>query len=500
MTKSVEIDLLIIGGGINGAGVARDAAGRGLSVILCEKDDLANHTSSASSKLIHGGLRYLEQMKFKLVHEALKEREILLQTAPYLVYPLVFVLPHDAHLRPVWMIRTGLFLYASLARRQSLQGTKRLNLLNAPEGTPLKEKFTLGFTYADCQVDDARLVVTNALGAKAKGAIVLTRTLCQSAVRENGRWKVHLYSQLTKRETIVFAKAIVNAAGAWVSHVLHNIAKVKSTSRIRLVKGSHIVVPKWYKGNHAYILQNPDKRVIFAIPYKNDFTLIGTTDVPFEGDPNKIHISEEETNYLIDSINYYFTKPLTVNDIRSSYAGVRALFDDKSEKAQKITREYHLELNNDNGKMPILSIFGGKLTTYRSLAERVLSKLKPYFPKMGSAWTASTPLPGGDLRGDFNQFLSAMKEKYTWLPKELLFHYASHYGKLMNCLLESATSINDLGEHFGGGLYRKEVDYLIKNEWAKTTEDILWRRTKWGLILSDQEINQLEAFLNDAEQ
>ncbi|WP_423064142.1 glycerol-3-phosphate dehydrogenase [Candidiatus Paracoxiella cheracis] len=492
----LESDLLVIGGGINGVGVAADAAGRGLSVVLCEKDDLANHTSSYSSKLIHGGLRYLEQIEIKLVREALKEREILMKKAPYMVRPLEFVLPHDKHLRPAWMIRIGLFLYDYLARRESLKGAKKLNLRKVLEGKPLKEKFKTGFRYTDCQTDDARLVVINALDAQSHGAMILTRTDCQSVTREAGHWVAKLYCKNTNEQMTVHAKALVNATGPWVSEFLHDIANIKTTAQVRLIKGSHFTVPKLYKGHYAYILQNPDGRVVFAIPFKRDFTLIGTTDVPFDTDPNVVTISEAEINYLLDSVNYYFSTQLTERDINWSYAGVRSLYDDKAKKASQITRKYHLDVNEENGRSPIISIFGGKITTYRSLSEHVMSLLKKYFPNMGKPWTAHSPLPGSDLKGDnVNQFFETLKQEYPWVPIEMLSRYAESYGTITRTILKNAKSLNDLGQCFGADLYEAEVDYLIKNEWTQTCEDLIWRRSKLGLVLTDEEINRLKEYI-----
>jgi glycerol-3-phosphate dehydrogenase len=494
--QTLTCDLLVIGGGINGVGVAADAAGRGLSVVLCEKDDLANHTSSASSKLIHGGLRYLEQVEFKLVHEALREREILLHKAPYLVHPLAFVLPHDKHLRPAWEIRLGLFLYDYLARRESLKHSKKLHLRDVAEGKPLKEEFVLGFRYMDCQTDDARLVVINAQAAKAKGATILTRTVCQVAVRENGQWVAQLYDHIKKENYTVYAKAIINAAGAWVSEILQQVTHTSALSQVRLIKGSHIVVPKLYEGNFAYILQNADKRVVFAIPYQQEFTLIGTTDVPFTNDPNYVEISNEEIEYLCNTINYFFSNPIRAADIRWAYAGVRALYDNHADKAQKITREYHLEVDDVNGVAPIISIFGGKITTYRSLAEHVMRKLKPYFSTMGNPWTAAAVLPGGDISTKtFADFVADMISQYAWLPAKLVQRYAASYGTRLHQLLTGAQSLQDLGTHFGGGLFEKEVLYLVENEWALTAEDIVWRRSKLGLLLAAEEVKQLQEYL-----
>lgn len=494
--KTLTCDLLVIGGGINGVGVAADAAGRGLSVILCEKDDLANHTSSASSKLIHGGLRYLEQIEFKLVHEALREREILLHKAPFLVHPLAFVLPMDKHLRPAWEIRLGLFLYDYLARRESLKGSKKLSLRDVPEGKPLKETFTAGFCYMDCETDDARLVIINAQAARANGATILTRTHCQRAVRDNGQWVAQLQHRTKKENYTVTAKAIVNAAGPWVSEILQQVTHTSASSQVRLIKGSHFVIPKLYEGNFAYVLQNADKRVVFAIPYRQEFTLIGTTDIAFTGDPQHVEISEEEIHYLCNTINYYFSRSISASDIRWSYAGVRSLYDNHAEKAQKITREYHLDVDDVNGAAPILSIFGGKITTYRSLAEQVLKKLKPYFITMGGPWTATAILPGGDINGKkFTDFVADVIQQYAWLPAKLIQRYAGSYGTQLHQLLKGLQSVNDLGQHFGGGLYEKEVLYLIENEWAQTAEDILWRRSKLGLFLTDGEVEKLQQYI-----
>jgi glycerol-3-phosphate dehydrogenase len=495
--RTLTCDLFVIGGGINGVGVAADAAGRDLSVILCEKDDLANHTSSASSKLIHGGLRYLEQVELKLVHEALREREILLHKAPHLVHPLPFILPHDKHLRPAWEIRLGLFLYDYLARRESLKKSKKLNLREVPEGKPLKEKFTIGFRYTDCQTDDARLVIANAKAARDKNAVILTRTECQSAHRENGQWIAQLYDHLKNENITVHAKAIVNAAGPWVSQVLQQVTRTAAASQVKLIKGSHFVVPKLYDGHFAYILQNPDRRVVFAIPYQQDFTLIGTTDVIFTEDPNAVDISEEETQYLCNTINHYFNEKISVADIHWAYAGVRALYDDHASKPQKITREYHLDLSDESGAAPIISVFGGKITTYRTLAEHVLRDLKPYFPAMGRPWTETAMLPGGDLKGlSFDQFVASTQQQYAWLPQSLARRYAGSYGVELHQLLAGAHALSDLGQHFGHDFYEIELRYLIDHEWAIALEDILWRRSKLGLFLSKNEVIQLQQFFD----
>jgi len=495
--ETLKTDVLVVGGGINGVGVATDAAGRGLSVILCEKDDLANHTSSNSSKLIHGGLRYLEHIEIKLVHESLKEREILMRKAPYLVRPVEFVLPYDKHLRSKWIIRVGLFLYDYLACRRSLKSAQKLNLQKASEGKPLKNKFNVGFRYTDCQTDDARLVVINALDAQSRGAKIWTRTECQSVAREDKHWRVRVYCKNTGEQKIVQAKAIINATGPWVSQFLHDIANMKALAQVRLIKGSHFTIPKLYSGRQAYILQNRDKRVVFTIPYKSDFTLIGTTDVPFDANPNSVTISKEEIRYLLDSVNYYFETQIAEKDINWTYAGVRSLYDNKVKNASQITREYYLDLNDNNGEMPIISIFGGKITTYRALSERVVSMLKKYFPKMKKSWTADSILPGGDFyRNNFNQFFMRLKRQYQWIPIKMLRRYAESYGSIAPAILKDAKSLNDLGQHFGADLYECEVEYLMTYEWVQTCDDLLWRRSKLGLFLNDKDIDRLKVYIN----
>jgi len=491
------IDICVIGGGINGVGVAADAAGRGLSVTLCEKDDLASHTSSESSKLIHGGIRYLEQYEFKLVREALREREILLRNAPHLVHPLQFVLPYDNHLRPAWMIRIGLLMYDYLAKRKQLGASQKINLRTDPRGLELQEQFSMGFTYMDCRTDDARLVVTNAILAREKGAHILTRTRCVHARRINNYWEITLIDEKTNQTFNIYAKAIVNAGGPWVSHILQDVTHTAAKSQVKLVKGSHFTVPKLYPGAHAFILQHPDKRVIFTIPYQGDFTLIGTTDIVFNADPNQVEISEAEIDYLLKMLAYYFKNPPTKEDINWTYSGVRALYNDEALKPSEITREYHLELTAMDEQSPILSIFGGKLTTYRTLAEHVLEKLMPYFPHMKKSWTANAVLPGGDLRGvAFPEFVMQLKQQYAFLPANMLVRYAQSYGSLSHQILQNIQHVSDLGQHFGAHLYSKEVDYLIQNEWAKTTEDIIWRRSKLGLFLQPEEIINLNTYLS----
>lgn len=492
INNTLTIDLLVIGGGINGTGIAADAAGRGLNVILCEQDDLASATSSASSKLIHGGLRYLEQFAFKLVYESLREREILLRKAPHLIHPLPFVLPHNQHLRPLWMIRCGLFLYDHLTQKNSLPKSIKLNLIHATEGLALKTEFKNALRYFDCQTDDARLVIANALTAQAKGARILTRTACTSLKRQQGLWQAELHHKNNNETISIAAKAVVNAAGPWVNTVLQDIAHTSPTHTINLVKGSHIVVPKLYEGNHTYVLQNEDARIVFVMPYQQQFSLIGTTDISFTGDPKTVAISNEEINYLLDTINQYFTHITTADEIAWSYSGVRALYSASADTPAKLSRDYHLAVEDENNCAPLLSVLGGKITTFRTLAEHALTLLKKYFPHMGPAWTATTPLIGGDLNApSFEAFLRSIKKQYPWLPKTLLQRYTQSYGSLIHVLLKDTADITDLGEHYGAGLYEKEIAYLKQHEWAQTIEDIIWRRTKIGLFLTTKQKEHL---------
>jgi len=476
-----DFDLCIIGGGINGTGIARDAAGRGLSVLLLEAQDLAGATSSASTKLIHGGLRYLEYYEFKLVREALKEREVLLNIAPHIIWPLNFVLPHDAHLRPAWMIRAGLFLYDHLAGRQKLKRSRGLNLRKHGYGKPLSDHYKRGFRYADCWVDDARLVVSNAIDAQAHGATILTRTACTGLTPKDKHWEIDVTNLTTNKTRRVTADKVVNAAGPWVHAILQDFGlATPETPHIRLVKGSHIIVPRLYDGKQCYILQQPDRRIIFAIPYEQDFTLIGTTDVDYEGSPAQVKISTDEITYLCDCINRSFDKKITPSDVVHTYSGVRPLFDDGDGNASAVTRDYKLVPNIINDA-PILSVFGGKITTYRTLSEHAVNQLY----KKKKPWTARAPLPGGDIpRADFDKFYKAQADKYPWLPEKLLHHYARHYGTRMDMIIGTATSLSDLGTHLGDYVYGAEIDYLVRHEWARTAEDILYRRTKLGLHIS----------------
>jgi glycerol-3-phosphate dehydrogenase len=483
-------DLLVIGGGINGAGIARDAAGRGLSVVLVEKDDLAAHTSSASTKLIHGGLRYLEHYELRLVAEALAEREVLLRVAPHIIEPLVFVLPHEPHLRASWMIRAGLFLYDRLGGRMTLPKSFSVRLDRTRYGAGLKPRFRKGFVYADARVDDARLVVCNALDARAHGADIRVRTRLAAARRDNGLWHATLVDAAGMSSGIT-ARALVNAAGPWVRAVQGELAGVPVKAAVRHVKGSHIVVPRIHDAPHAYILQNADNRIVFVIPYQDDFSLIGTTDVPVEHYAHPV-ISDEETYYLLTLANTYLDRPLAPSDIVWSYSGVRPLYDDGTSDPSAITRDYVLQLDAAGDAAnapvaPVLSIFGGKITTYRKLAEAALAELRPYFPAMGPSWTHAAPLPGGDLpEGDRDGWLAELRRRYPALPAELLRALAHRHGTRALAVLADARSPADLGEDFGAHLTEREIRYLQRDEWAVTAEDVLWRRTKCGLAMTRQ--------------
>ncbi|WP_339462039.1 glycerol-3-phosphate dehydrogenase [Pseudomonas sp. EA_105y_Pfl2_R69] len=484
-------DLAVIGGGINGVGIAADAAGRGLSVFLCEKDDLAQHTSSASSKLIHGGLRYLEHYEFRLVREALAEREVLLAKAPHIVKPMRFILPHRPHLRPAWMIRAGLFLYDHLGKREKLAGSRGLRF---GAGSPLKAEISRGFEYSDCWVDDARLVVLNAMAAREQGAHVHSRTRCVSARRSKGLWHIHL-ERADGSLFSIRARALVNAAGPWVARFIRDDLKQDSPYGIRLIQGSHIVVPRLFDGEQAYILQNEDRRIVFAIPYQERFTLIGTTDREYQGDPARVAITDPEIDYLLQVVNAHFKKPLSRSDIVHTYAGVRPLCDDESDDPSAVTRDYTLALSGHPGEAPLLSVFGGKLTTYRKLAESALAQLAAYFPKMGPNWTASSPLPGAEQLESQSALVEALCARFGWLPTALARRWAGSYGSRSWIMLKGVVNLEDLGEHLGSGLYAREVDYLCQQEWAMQAEDILWRRSKLGLFMTPAQQTRLAHYL-----
>jgi len=469
-------DLLVIGGGINGAGIARDAAGRGLSVVLVEREDLAAATSSASSKMIHGGLRYLEHYEFRLVAEALAEREVLLRVAHHLSWPTRFVMPHVPELRPRWMIRVGLFLYDHLARRSPLlPGSHSVRLDQPPYNSGLRPELKHGFVYSDCRVDDARLVVVNALDAARHGARVLVGVECLSARRENGQWTAELSDGTTVR-----ARGIVNAAGPWVKLALNQRLGQATRDSVRLVKGSHIVVPSLYEGRHAFILQNDDRRVVFMIPYEDRFTLVGTTDVDFDGDASDVDASEAEVDYLCRAAGRYLARGPSPADVLWRYAGVRPLYDDGSEDPSAITRDYTLRVDDEQGGAPVLSVFGGKITTYRKLAEHALEKLAPYFPSMKTAWTAKAPLPGSDFT-DREAAKQAFFRRYPQVAPNILQGVFRRHGVL------GAEVLGDgrLGEYYGAGLTERELAYLRDKEWARSAEDVLWRRTKCGLRMTE---------------
>ena len=490
-------DLLVVGGGINGCGIARDAAGRGLSVLLCEQDDLAAHTSSASTKLIHGGLRYLEQWHFSLVRKALLEREVLLASAPHLIRPLRFVMPHDAHLRPMFEIRAGLFLYDHLAPRKRLAASKTLDLHCHPAGSGLDPRFRKAFVYSDAWTDDARLVALNARDAAERGATILTRMRCEQVERRTEEWKVRLVPT-SGDDTVstVYARALVNAAGPWVASFLKERTTVSTARTVRLIKGSHIIVPQLFRHRFAYIFQNVDRRIVFAIPYEHEFTLIGTTDVEHLGYPQDVQISAEEVDYLCATVNRYFTRQIGPADVMHSYAGVRPLLGDDSADAAKVTRDYALDL--DTAGAPILNVFGGKITTFRRLAEDAVDKVCETLQFEGKGWTRSATLPGGDLpAGSLAVFLRTMARRYPWLPVAVRERYARAYGTRMIKLIGATRALVMMGEEVLPGLYEREIDYLCASEWAQTARDILWRRTKLGLHLPSGSEARLDAWLAD---
>ncbi|MEX0385921.1 glycerol-3-phosphate dehydrogenase [Spiribacter onubensis] len=497
MSNLPTVDLFVIGGGINGAGMARDAAGRGLSVVLCEKDDLAEGTSSRSGKLVHGGLRYLEYYEFRLVREALIEREVLMNAAPHIIWPLRFVLPHSPQDRPAWLVRLGLFLYDHLGGRKRLPGTRTLDLRRDPEGAAIQDRYKRGFEYSDCWVDDARLVVLNARDAAEHGATVLTRSPCTAARREGGCWHIETTDSLTGEKREFRARALVNTAGPWVTDVITRVANAHSSRNVRLVKGSHIIVPKFWEGTNAYLVQNHDRRVIFINPYEGDKALIGTTDIPWEGRAEDVVADEEEIEYLIAAVNRYFKEQLRREDVLETFSGVRALFDDGQGNPSAVTRDYVFDLDEAEGA-PLLNVFGGKITTFRELAERGIRQIRHHFPNMGDDWTDRAPLPGGDMPdADYEAFMQSVKARYPWMSPELRQHYGRLYGTRVTSIVGDASSPADLGRHFGGDFYEAEARYLTENEWARTPEDILWRRTKHGLHLDAAQREAFAAWFRD---
>jgi glycerol-3-phosphate dehydrogenase len=487
-------DVVVIGGGINGCGIANDASGRGLNVLLCEKNDLASSTSSNSSKLIHGGLRYLEHYEFRLVREALAEREVLIRNAHHIIWPLRFILPHRPHLRPGWMIRAGLFLYDHLSKLTTLKKSRGVRF--EPDN-PLVSEIKKGFEYSDAWVDDSRLVVFNAMSAKKNGATIRTQHHCIKAVREDKHWLIDLKDSNTEVVTTVKSRVLVNAAGPWVADLFSTIIDVKAPQNVRLIKGSHIVVPKIHDGDKAYILQNEDQRIVFVIPYENDFTLIGTTDIEIKQDPATVKISDDEIEYLVSVTNNNFKRKICRTDIVHTYSGVRPLLDDESASAQAITRDYTLEINNQDDAPPLLSVFGGKITTYRKLAEAAVDKISPFFEKIGPSWTKSVPLMGGDFTSH-QSLTEALTEQYPWLDVVVRDRFVRSYGTLAHEILSSCHATKDMGKDFGAGLYECEVQYLINSEWAQSSEDVLWRRTKLGLRLSNEEQRILSDFISSS--
>ena len=494
MSEHFDVDLLVVGGGINGVGVARDAAGRGLSVVLCEQGDLGGATSSASSKLLHGGLRYLEHREFKLVRESLSEREVLLKSAPHIVKPMRFVLPHNRNVRPAWMLHAGLILYDRLAPDSSLPGSERFNLRSHRYGEPLLSRLRTGFVYSDCWIDDARLVILTALDAAERGATILPRTRLDRAARSGAGWTATLCDTHTGAERTVSARAIINAGGPWVASVLNHGLHVDTPVPIRLVKGSHIVVPRLHEGDQAYVLQGDDRRIVFVLPFEQHFSLIGTTDVPYSGDPGSVRISQSEIDYLCSLVNRYFARSIGPEDVVWTYSGVRSLFDDQAASASTVTRDYRLELDTDGA--PVLNILGGKLTGYRLLAEQVMLRLQEIFPNAGPPWTEDAPLPGGHMEtAHFGTFLESVAGTWPWLPAGLAHDYARRYGTRIHNLLEGCSSASDLGEELGPGLHEREARFLADHEWATTANDILWRRTKLGLRQTPESITRIEGWL-----
>lgn len=498
-----DVDVFIIGGGINGAGIARDAAGRGFSTVLCEMNDLASGTSSHSSKLVHGGVRYLEHYEFLLVRKALKEREVLWSSAPHIIEPMRFILPHHDKLRPAWLLRLGLFLYDHLGGRRLLPSTKTVNLSEGTFGRPLQPKFKKGFQYSDCRVDDARLVILNAMDAKAKGAEILVQTRCISAVRVGDHWTVETQDQQTGEKRKFKARLIVNASGPWVDSVLGTAFERDDPKNVRMVKGSHIVVPSLFEHDNCYIFQNADDRVIFAIPYLNNTTLIGTTDQDYDGDPADVAISQEEIKYLCDAASQYFTAPVFPENIVWSYSGVRPLYDDGASAAQEATRDYVFKHeggtgDDDENGAALINIFGGKITTFRELAENMMEVIEENLGRKGRPWTERAALPGGDFPvKDFDVILARVRKRYPFIDAASAERMTHAYGTKITMVLAQAVHESQLGEDFGHGLFEVEVRYLMTSEFARCADDIVWRRSKLGLVMSDAEIARLDKWMRD---
>jgi glycerol-3-phosphate dehydrogenase len=492
-----DFDIYVIGGGINGCGIARDAAGRGFSVALCEMNDLAGATSSASTKLIHGGLRYLEYYKFRLVREALAEREVIWRSAPHIVRPLRFILPHHEGLRPAWLLRLGLALYDRIGGRTRLPGTRSFDLSKDDAGKPLKPSYRRAFEYSDCTVDDSRLVVLNARDAADRGAVIKTRTRFRSASRRDGVWRIATEDTLTGEEETSTARFIVNAAGPWVDRVL--ATSVDGTAKnVRLVQGSHIVVRKMFDHDRCYLFQTSDKRVVFAIPYQQDYTLIGTTDLDHEGDPSDTEVTPREVSYLCDAVNRYFSQAVSEDDVVWAYSGVRALYDDGASAAQDATRDYVLRWDGEEGDAPILNVFGGKITTYRRLAEAAVKMIEEHLGPRQPPWTRTAPLPGGDFSIDgLDELVSMARSRTPFIEASQLRRMVDAYGTLVADVVGDAGSSEDMGEDFGRGLTAREVTYLMEREWAQTADDVLWRRSKLGLRMSPEQVHRLSEWMRN---
>lgn len=487
-------DMVVVGAGINGAGIARDAAGRGLKVLICDQGDLANYTSSASTKLVHGGLRYLEYYEFRLVQKALAEREVLLGIAPHIIWPLRFVMPHVKALRPAWLIRLGLFLYDHLGGRKKLPASRGIDLRKHEAGRPLNDDLSKAFMYSDCWVQDSRLVVLNCMDVVRRGGSVMPRTRCIAAQRNEGIWEIQLKDLVTGEETAVRSRSIVNAAGPWVARFLGDAMSRDDDKDVHLVKGSHIVVPAMFDHEASYLFQNDDGRVIFAIPYEQHYTLIGTTDVAYEGNPADAQASDEEIQYLCDAVNRYFKKAITPSDVTWTYSGVRALYDESEEdNVSAVSRDYSLDL--DAQTPPLLSVFGGKITTYRTLARQAVDQLAPMLGAKVVDWTGDVCLPGGDIpNGDFEAYLANIQQAYPWLPDDMAWRLVRNYGTEVEKMLGSAQQLDDLGEHFGADLYETELRYLAEHEWAMMAEDAIWRRTRIGLALDQAQQDRVAAW------
>ncbi|MBL1420070.1 MAG: glycerol-3-phosphate dehydrogenase [Alphaproteobacteria bacterium] len=499
--KQDILDIFIIGGGINGVGIARDAAGRGLNVMLVEQADLASATSSASSKLIHGGLRYLEYYQFALVRKALIEREILLNSAPHIIWPARFVIPHNQHQRPKWLVRLGLFLYDSLNLKQKLKFSRSVNLTKEAYGDAIKTEYTAGFVYSDCRVHDSRLVVLNAQDAANNGASINTHTSFISAKRDGKLWQI-TYKKNDQTHQVQ-AKVLINAAGPWVDGINQKKLKLKVKGGTRLITGSHIIVPKIYEGEHCYLFQNEDNRIVFAIPYENDFTMIGTTDKAFDGDnAHKVKISKQETEYLCEIANQYFEQQITPKDVKWSFSGVRSLFDDHAKDAKSVTRDYILDIERDAANPdspPLLTVYGGKITTFRHLGQAACHKLRIFLPHMGLDWTRDATLPGGDINDSRNmaEFITTLENKYDFLPQSLIKRLATHYGSKVHQMLSNAQNIKALGAHMGYDIYAVELDYVMAHEWVTCADDFIWRRTRLGLHIDKKVITKIENYIKE---